>query len=585
MPCIRSPDDDLLTVSCGNVDGEDELGDTITTLSLGCDAFFTIRLKTEHYENADALEWDGEVVQGAKDWEKNTELREALLQGQDVDKSHVGTPDKGPSKQPGGRSGLRARRTRPEIEVPLVHGSLVIMHGKAAQEYYEHKVRVDGKLRLAVTTRFVDPEAHERIEKDGDTRRPSGQVLYYTGKQSRSNWTKGEGKQDEEDVDGNEDENESSFRDSPATTGTPQPPPRGSRTTRRGRGRLPKANTRGPTPAPTGRTTRTRRRRSNEDSPTGLRDDSTDRSRSPRRDGRGRSGPRATGARANMWTQPEIDRLFELRGDDVGWVGFGAKHGYGRGDDACKKMFSKLNKEKGLTPLQAKYQKTKKYKRAPKAKADTYTAQEDGDREDPDMEERLRRADPNFNDRDGDVQEETLQEIMQQPDDYWLSVNPDLGPEDPNEDNWFDRDVVWGGDRDEDKDDSPDPEIPNTNPRFRRTGETRSLRSSIRARMAAGNSTSGKAKVMKSTPARSNTTRRTPTASKAANSTPVRTRLARAASASSKVEKATPAKPTVKTAATRFIPAKSKPTKSTPADSKVTKSKSVKRPTRSTRRK
>ena len=49
------------------------------------------------------------------------------------------------------------RRTRrPELKIPLIHGSVVIMQGDCFSEYYEHKVEPKGPLRFAITTRLID---------------------------------------------------------------------------------------------------------------------------------------------------------------------------------------------------------------------------------------------------------------------------------------------------------------------------------------------------------------------------------------------------------------------------------------------
>lgn len=44
------------------------------------------------------------------------------------------------------------------LKFVLNHGDLVVMHGRGVQKYYEHAVTPQGKLRFALTCRYVDPE-------------------------------------------------------------------------------------------------------------------------------------------------------------------------------------------------------------------------------------------------------------------------------------------------------------------------------------------------------------------------------------------------------------------------------------------
>jgi hypothetical protein len=58
----------------------------------------------------------------------------------------------------------------PVIDMKLCHGGIVIMHGRRIQEYYEHAVTPEGKLRFALTSRFIELDSL----KDGD--KPSWEV-------------------------------------------------------------------------------------------------------------------------------------------------------------------------------------------------------------------------------------------------------------------------------------------------------------------------------------------------------------------------------------------------------------------------
>ncbi|RDL41607.1 uncharacterized protein BP5553_01586 [Venustampulla echinocandica] len=91
-------------------DGEKELGPTVATLSLGCSATMMFRPK-------------------AKSGIKGVQKR------------------------------ANARGTQPDVlKVVLKHGDIVIMHGRDIQRFYEHSVVPHGKLRFALTARYVRPE-------------------------------------------------------------------------------------------------------------------------------------------------------------------------------------------------------------------------------------------------------------------------------------------------------------------------------------------------------------------------------------------------------------------------------------------
>jgi len=50
------------------------------------------------------------------------------------------------------------------INMKLCHGDIVVMHGRMIQEYYEHAVVPEGKLRFALTSRYIELDSL----KDGD---------------------------------------------------------------------------------------------------------------------------------------------------------------------------------------------------------------------------------------------------------------------------------------------------------------------------------------------------------------------------------------------------------------------------------
>ena len=126
------------------VDGDHELGATATTLNLGGDAIFRLRLRKEHYENDSTSAEDGEVVKGSKS-QQAAATKAPYRRGQAV--------------RPEGlfESSYEARNARrPEITVPLIHGSIVIRHGQHFSQYYEHSTEPQGPLHVAITARSID---------------------------------------------------------------------------------------------------------------------------------------------------------------------------------------------------------------------------------------------------------------------------------------------------------------------------------------------------------------------------------------------------------------------------------------------
>ncbi|KAK6199672.1 hypothetical protein LQW54_009990 [Pestalotiopsis sp. IQ-011] len=108
-------------------DGEKQLGPTVATLSLGSPAVMRFRPKK---------------------------------------KNAIGTP------------GNNAKGEKPAVvTIPLYHGDICIMHGVQLQKNYEHEVKAKGKLRFAMTSRYIRADAlkpgqlEETIEK---SKLPSG---------------------------------------------------------------------------------------------------------------------------------------------------------------------------------------------------------------------------------------------------------------------------------------------------------------------------------------------------------------------------------------------------------------------------
>lgn len=118
-----------------HVDGDGDLGETVATLSLGGDAEMVIRAK-------------GNADEG---------LLHDLL----------------------GTKGDEEQRLQARIRIPLIHGSIIIMHGDFDSQF-EHKVDCKGPLRFAVTARTVNESARTEmlaLDSDDEAARPNGQIF------------------------------------------------------------------------------------------------------------------------------------------------------------------------------------------------------------------------------------------------------------------------------------------------------------------------------------------------------------------------------------------------------------------------
>lgn len=123
-----------------HVDGENELDSTVSTLSLGGDATCHLRMRPKHYEEKGI-----DAIHGAKHYKAIQRIRDRMHDGEDLD---VDLERVVPASY---------RRTRwPQLKIPLIHGSMIIMQGDCFSECYEHKVVPKGPLRFAVTTRLID---------------------------------------------------------------------------------------------------------------------------------------------------------------------------------------------------------------------------------------------------------------------------------------------------------------------------------------------------------------------------------------------------------------------------------------------
>ncbi|KAL2352420.1 hypothetical protein BJ546DRAFT_1100384, partial [Cryomyces antarcticus] len=140
-------------------DGENGLGPTIATLSLGYPAWMSIRLKHNHYLGVTTGEnpVDEPPMPGCIEYQ---ERRKAYDEMQTIeDKKERRSKLEALSAKLGLKSKPVGRQHAPDaLKLHLGHGDIVIMHGEDVQKFYEHAVSPVGKLRFALTARHITPE-------------------------------------------------------------------------------------------------------------------------------------------------------------------------------------------------------------------------------------------------------------------------------------------------------------------------------------------------------------------------------------------------------------------------------------------
>ncbi|KAH6644241.1 hypothetical protein C7974DRAFT_419759 [Boeremia exigua] len=136
-------------------DGESALGPTIATLSLGAPGTMRIRLKSKHHLGVssagvytDAPPLPGCVAHAA---------RAALGPELAALRAGPGKQYRARLKQIPTELGLKAGGSaRNALVLRVAHGDVVLMQGEEVQRFYEHAVEHQGKLRFALTCRYID---------------------------------------------------------------------------------------------------------------------------------------------------------------------------------------------------------------------------------------------------------------------------------------------------------------------------------------------------------------------------------------------------------------------------------------------
>jgi 2OG-Fe(II) oxygenase superfamily len=118
-------------------DGEFGLGPTISTMSFGCAANMRLRMKAKHYygiSKAGVLQ-DCKPMLGGDTYDERLKAYDTLKETDPNDKKAYDTKKREIVKE----LGLKQKKTAPPavLDLHVSHGDIVIMHGKALQQYFE----------------------------------------------------------------------------------------------------------------------------------------------------------------------------------------------------------------------------------------------------------------------------------------------------------------------------------------------------------------------------------------------------------------------------------------------------------------
>ncbi|KAF2758494.1 hypothetical protein EJ05DRAFT_537855 [Pseudovirgaria hyperparasitica] len=157
-------------------DGETGLGPSIATLSLGSPGSMTLRMKYKHYSGLKSEVGRYQTmapIPGCFKYEERLAIN-AELERLVKENPPPASASKNPRKTPAvskvvqdrlaeipeelGLTKEKIPNAKPIIKLCLNHGDIVIMHGEAIQEYYEHSVENKGIRRFAITCRDILPQ-------------------------------------------------------------------------------------------------------------------------------------------------------------------------------------------------------------------------------------------------------------------------------------------------------------------------------------------------------------------------------------------------------------------------------------------
>ncbi|KAK0353652.1 hypothetical protein LTR59_011010 [Friedmanniomyces endolithicus] len=137
-------------------DGEEGLGPTIASLSLGGTAKMHLRLKTKHFVGCSksGLLTPERPVPGSLEYEKRLQLWEEIQPLKETNRAEYLKRIKAIPREVGVYE-KRNKNAGDLVTVSLGHGDVMVMHGYAIQRYLEHKVVPEGHLRFTLTCRAV----------------------------------------------------------------------------------------------------------------------------------------------------------------------------------------------------------------------------------------------------------------------------------------------------------------------------------------------------------------------------------------------------------------------------------------------
>ncbi|KAF2822940.1 hypothetical protein CC86DRAFT_448052 [Ophiobolus disseminans] len=147
-------------------DGEYGLGPTIATLSLGAPGTMRIRMKARNYNGSSTagVYDDSRPIPGCTQFEARAELHASL---QSLKASNPSAFRARLKQVPKDLKLKGSGNSKEVLKMELGHGDVVVMHGAEIQKYYEHAVEHAGKLRFALTCRYIDGGSLKEGDRPG----------------------------------------------------------------------------------------------------------------------------------------------------------------------------------------------------------------------------------------------------------------------------------------------------------------------------------------------------------------------------------------------------------------------------------
>ncbi|EAS30635.2 uncharacterized protein CIMG_11674 [Coccidioides immitis RS] len=137
-------------------DGEDTLGPTVATLSIGAPATMLIRMKGKYFRVPEPKKKNiapNDLVLPGCAMEKERRELKMLYENEGITCAEYWDAL--------ARLKSSRKEAKPMCSLDLHHGDMVVMHGANLQKYFEHSVTPNGDLRFALTARYVMPELVE----------------------------------------------------------------------------------------------------------------------------------------------------------------------------------------------------------------------------------------------------------------------------------------------------------------------------------------------------------------------------------------------------------------------------------------